>query len=79
MTFIESLEEDAVNPVTLTHLLAQARTAEIVRAAERAAPFEPAPRPGRRAAASHWWAHVTRPATGSAPAGTACSPVPCCA
>ena len=68
-----------MNPVTLTHLLAQARTAEIARAAERAAMFEPARRarpPGHR---SRWWAHVTRPATGSGTAGTACSPVPCCA
>ncbi len=68
-----------MNPVTLTHLLAQARTAEIVRVAERAAMFEPAAGPGCRATASRWWAHVTRPATGSGTAGTACSPVPCCA
>ena len=69
-----------MNPVTLTHLLAQARTAEIARAAERAAMFEPATRPGLAGPPlSRWWAHVTRPATGSATAGTACSPVPCCA
>ena len=79
MTFIESVEEEAVNPVTLTHLLVQARTAEIAWTAERAARFEPATRPGRRAAASRWWAHVTRPADGSATADPARSPVPCCA
>jgi hypothetical protein len=79
VTFIESVEEEPVTAVTLTHLLAQARTAEIARTAERAAMFEPATKPDRRAAASRWWAHGTRPATGSATAGAACSPVPCCA
>ena len=68
-----------MNPETLTHQLAQARTAQIARTAERAAQLELAAGPGCRATASRWWAHVTRPATGSGTAGTACSPVPCCA
>ena len=78
MTFIESLEEEAVNPVTLTHMLARTRTAEIARAAERAALFAPAPgsadRPSR-AGLSRWRARVTRPATAASPG----CPVPCCA
>ena len=75
-----------MNPVTLTHLLAQTRSAEIARAAERAAQFEPATRPGhqpRWAGLTHRWARATHPATGSAtgPATVAspCSPVACCA
>ena len=78
MTFIESVEEEAVNPVTLTHLLARARTAEIARTAERAAQFAPAPASvdqARRGGLSRWWARATRPATATSP----CSPVPCCA
>ena len=71
-----------MNPVTLTHLLAQTRSAEIARAAERAAQFEPATRPGHHAAGlRHRWARATRPATGSATARRPrpASPVPCCA
>ena len=41
-----------MNPVSLTHLLAQARAAEIARAAERAAMFEPSPVPGAGRAGS---------------------------
>ena len=68
-------------PVTLgPTLLAQARAAEIVRVAERAANVEAGGRARLlRATASRWSADVTRPATGSGTAGTALLPVPCCA
>ena len=53
-----------MNPVSLTHLLAQARAAEIARAAEHAAMFELSATPARRsrwAGLTHWSGRATRP------------------
>ena len=71
-----------MNPVSLTHLLAQARAAEIARAAEHAAMFELSATPARRsrwASLTHRSGRATRPATGPATAASTCFPVPCCA
>ena len=71
-----------MSSVSLNHLLAQARAADIARAAERAALFEPDARAGRRprwATFTHRSGQAIRPATEPAPAGSDRSPVPCCA
>ena len=73
-----------MNPVTLTHLLAQARTAEIARAAERAAQFEPAPgwapaALGRPAATGGPGPPTRLPDRRPGAVASPCSPVPCCA
>jgi hypothetical protein len=71
-----------MSSVSLNHLLAQARTADIARAAERAALFEPDARAGRRprwATFIHRSGQAIRPASGPAAAGSDRSPVPCCA
>jgi hypothetical protein len=71
-----------VNPVSLTHLLARARAAEIARAAEHAAMFELSATRTRRsrwASLTHWSERATRPTTAPATAASPCFPVPCCA
>ena len=71
-----------MNPVSLTHLLAQARATEIARAAEHAAMFELSATPARRSrwvSLTHWSGRATRPTTAPATAASPCFPVPRCA
>ena len=65
-----------MNPVTLTHLLAQTRSAEIARAAERAAQLEPTTRPGHR---PRWAGLIHRSGRATRPGAAASPCVPCCA
>jgi hypothetical protein len=82
VTFIKSVEEEAVNPVTSPISSPRSTPPRSPRAAEIAALLEPAATPanrGRLSGLTRRSAQAPHTATGPATAGPTGSPVPCCA